>query len=66
MMEYVIKRTDDGLYVADGSIEQSFTNDIRQAARFATRDLADAARCKGNEAVFSLESQFSSAVKHTI
>lgn len=45
-------------YVARPGSEQSYTDDIRQAQIFKTRDEANANRCPENEYVFSLESQF--------
>lgn len=51
---YIIKRIDDGKYVAAQGSKSSYTTNIAKARRFAVRD--DAVRdCCGNERVVSIE-----------
>lgn len=56
-MTYVIERTDQGGgFVADMRVSSgSYTNDLRRAKQFATRDQARAELCPGNEVILRLE-----------
>jgi hypothetical protein len=55
-MSYILRRTDQGGgYVAKPGISRSYTRRLDQAQKFATRDEADANRCKENEVIEDLE-----------
>jgi hypothetical protein len=47
---YVLKRNEDGAYVAQPGSASSYTNNIRAARKFPTREAAQADAC-GNEHV---------------
>lgn len=55
---YAIKRTDQGGgYVAKSPITgSSYTNDLRKAQKYATREAAAADKCPGNEIVVDVMS----------
>jgi hypothetical protein len=52
---YVLQHT-NGKFVAAPGGNHSYTNDIRQARRFPTRDAAQRDRCVESETIVSLES----------
>lgn len=56
-MAYVIKRVEDGKYVAQPGSEHSYTKRLEKALRFDTRDEAKGNAC-GNEIVCRLEDCF--------
>lgn len=49
-MSYVIKRTNDGAYVAPAGEKASYTGYLDRARTFATREEAEREKC-GNEVV---------------
>lgn len=50
---YVIKRIEDGKFVAKVGSKSSYTNALQNARKFATREAAEA-DCCGNERAVSL------------
>lgn len=52
---YVIVRQ-DGAFVAPPGSEHSYTNDLREARTFRTREDAERERCPENETVMMVES----------
>lgn len=48
---FVIKRVEDGKYVAKSSSFHSYTNDRSQAAEYKTVEEAEKQRC-GNESIY--------------
>ena len=55
-MAYLLKRTDRcGGFVAKSGRPSSYTNNLRNARKFDTREEAEANRCVGNEIVLDLE-----------
>jgi len=54
---FIIKRHEDGRYVAVSGSAHSYTKDIRKARIYRTREAAQADAC-GNESVLSLLDQF--------
>ena len=52
---YLIKRTDKrGLYVAQPGRKNSYTNVLRYARKFRTKEEAEKERCEGNEIVIDM------------
>lgn len=49
-MAYVIRRNDDGKYVAPSGSLQSYTRSLEKARVYPTKDAAEAVKC-GNETV---------------
>lgn len=45
----------DGKYVTRPGQEKSYTDDLRKAWMFRSREAADKQRCPGNESIVSLE-----------
>jgi len=55
---WVLKRTDQGRgYVARPGSRGSYTDDIRNAKTYGTKESAEADSCPGNEIAVSVESQ---------
>lgn len=57
-MGYVIRRNEDGKFVARPGSERSYTNKLEDARVYPSRDAARADLCIENEHVVSLESIF--------
>lgn len=53
---FILRRNEDGKYVAQPGSEHSYTKSLRQAQVFRTRAEAEGSKC-GNETILSLESQ---------
>ena len=55
---YVLKRHEDGKYVALPGSHHSYTTDLRRAQIFPTKEAAEKDKC-GNESALTVESQLS-------
>jgi len=56
-MTYVIKRSEDGAYVAPSGQRSSYVRALQYARTFSTRESAERERCPGNETIVSVEDE---------
>jgi hypothetical protein len=54
-MAYVLQRHEDGAFVAPRGSPASYTQDLRKARKYTTKEEAEKDRCVGNESVLTVE-----------